>query len=374
MKIIILKEKLKKGLNNIEKITQKSLTLPILNNVLLKVEKTFISLTTTNLEIGLRWWLLSKTEKEGEILIPARLFSTLIGFLPDGPLELKTEGLFLNIKTGEYKSQIKGFNPGEFPLFPQISQEEKITLNNQTFCQALSQIIDFTSPSLTRPEISGIFFQFQKDQIKIVATDSFRLGEKKIFSKLPLTKEYSFILPQLTAKEVVNIFSDSEGDLKIYFSPNQVLFESMFSETNHPQIHLISRLIEGEFPDYQAIIPKKYETRGIFSKNEFLNQIKSASLFSGKISEVKLNIFSQKGKIEISSQNPELGEYKSSLPGKIKGKDLSISFNHRFLVEGLLKIKTPEVVFELTSPDDPAVLKPVGAEDFLYVIMPIKTS
>lgn len=374
MKIIILKEKLKEGVNIVERITQKSLTLPILNNILIKGEKTFLSLTSTNLEIGLRCWYLAKIEEEGEIIIPTRLFSALIGFLPDGPLELKTDGLFLDIKIGEYKSRIKGFNPEEFPILPQINQEEKITLNSQIFCQALSQIFDISSFSSTRPEISGIFFYFQKEQIKIVATDSFRLGEKKIFSKLPLTKEYSFILPQLTAKEIINIFSEKEGELRIYFSPNQILFESILSETNHPQIHLISRLIEGDFPDYQTIIPKKYETQLVLSKNEFLNQIKSASLFSGRINEVKLNISSQKGKVEIFSQNPDLGEYKSSLSGEIKGKPLSVSFNYRFLIDGLLKIKSPEVIFELTNEEEPAVLKPVGEEDYLYVIMPIKTN
>ena len=374
MKITILKEKLKEGVSLVERIAQKTLTLPILSNILIKGEKNFVSLTTTNLEVGIRWWTLAKIEKEGEILIPARLFSAFISFLPEGPLELETEGLFLSIKSGEYKSRLKGFFPEEFPILPSVPKEEKVSLNSQAFCQSLAQVFDISASSLARPEISGIFFQFQKEQIKLVATDSFRLGEKKIFSQLPLTKEYSFILPQLTAREVVNVFSEKEGDLTIYFSPNQVLFESQLPETNHPEIHLVSRLIEGDFPDYQAIIPKKAETRITLSKNEFLNQIKSASLFSGKISEVKLSISPQKGKIEIFSQNPDLGEYQSNLFGKIQGKALSISFNHRFLIDGLLKIKSPEVIFELTNEEAPAVLKPAAKEDFLYVVMPIKTS
>jgi len=374
MKLTILKEKLNRGIRTVERIAQKSLTLPILNNILIKGEKNFISLTTTNLEIGIRWWGLAKVEKEGEIIVPARLLSNLIELLPENSLELEKEELFLNIKSGKYKSRIKGFNPEEFPILPQVSQEEKITLDGQTFCQALSQVFEIASPSLARPEISGIFFQFQKEQMKIVATDSFRLGEKKIFLTSPLTNEYSLILPQLAAREIVNVFSEKEGEIRIYFSPNQILFESMLSETNHPQIHLVSRLIEGDFPDYQAIIPKKFETQIILSKNEFINQIKSASLFSGKISEVKLKIDPQKEKVEIFSQNPELGDYQSFLPGKIKGKAISISFNHRFLTDGLLKIKTPEVIFELTGEEEPAVLKPLGQEDYLYVVMPIKTS
>lgn len=374
MKIIILKEKLKKGIQTVEKTAQKSFTLPILNNVCLKGEKTFLSLTTTNLEIGNRWWTLAKIEKEGEILIPTSLFSNLISLLPDGPLELETEGLFLNIKNGKTKSRIKGFNPEEFPIFPQVEKEEKLTLDSKNFCQAISQVFDLASPSLASPEISGVFFQFQREQVKIVATDRIRLAEKKIFLKSPLSKEYSFILPQMAARELINIFNEKEGEIKIYFSPNQVLFESMLPETNHPENHLLSRLIEGDFPDYQAIIPKKFESQIILSRDEFLNQIKSASLFSGKINEIKLKVLPREEKIEIFSQNPDLGEYHSSLPGKIKGKAIFISFNHRFLIDGLLKIKSPEVIFELLSEKEPAVLKPVGAEDFLYVVMPLKTS
>ena len=374
MKIIILKEKLKEGTSVVERIAQKSLSLPILNNVLIKGEKNLISLTTTNLEIGIRWWALAKSEKEGEIVIPARLFSGFINFLPDGPLEIETEGSFLKIKSGKHKSRIKGFSSEEFPILPQVDKEENVSLDGPTFCQALSHVFDITSPSSVRTEISGVFLQFQKEQIKIVATDSFRLGEKKIFFKSPLAKEYSFILPHLTAREVINIFGDNKGEVKIYFSPNQVLFESMIPEAKRPQVHLVSRLVEGDFPDYQAIIPKKFETQAILSRTELLNQVKSASLFSGKISDVKLSVSPQSGKIEIFSQNQEFGEYQSFLPGKIKGRSLSASFNHRFLADGLLKIKTPEVVFELTSEEEPAVLRPTGDEDFLYVVMPIKAS
>ena len=374
MKILVLKEKLKEGASAVERLTQKSLSLPILNNVLVRGEKNLVSLTATNLEIGIRWWALAKSEKEAEIVVPARLLLNFVNFLPNGPVELEIEKPFLKIKSGKYKSQIKGLDPDDFPILPQISREESIGLDGLGFCQALSQVFDITSSSLTRTEISGVFFQFQKEQIKIVATDSFRLGEKKIFLKSPLAKEYSFILPHLTAREVVNIFSESKKEVKIYFSPNQVLFESTLPEAKHPQVHLISRLIEGDFPDYQAIIPKKFETQVILSRDEFLNQIKSASLFSGKINEVRLNILPQAGKLEVSSRNQDLGEYQSFLSGRTKGRALSASFNHRFLAEGLLKIKTPEVIFELTSEEEPAVLKPVGAEDFLYVVMPIKAS
>ena len=372
MKITILKEKLKEGINIVERISQKTLTLPILQNTLFQAEKNFLRLTTTNLESGTTWWNLVKLEKEGQICIPTRFFSGLINSLPNKPINLEVKDLVLSLECENYKTKIKGFNPEEFPIIPQIQEGEVLSVNCFSFCQALNQVLDIPSSSLARPEISGIFLSFQSDLIKIVATDSFRLAERKIFLKTNLSKEYSLILPQTTGREIVSIFGDKEGELKIYFSPNQIWLEYMMVEISHPQLQFTSRLIEGEYPNYQEIIPKKFETHLTLSKEEFLNQIKTASLFSGKISEVKLKIDPKKGVVEILSQSPDLGEYNSFLKGKIEGREVSISFNHRFLIDGISEIKTKELIFEITNEEGPSVLKPTDLEDYLYIIMPIK--
>ena len=376
MKTTILQEKIKYGLGIIEKISSKSLTLPILNNVLISIEKNFLNLSATDLEIGINWWALTKTEKEGKIAIPSRLFFNFINLLPNKKIDIEKENNNLIIKCENYKTQIKGFNAEEFPIIPKITSEEFISINSSRFCQSINQVMDIAIPSTTRPEISGIYFLFQKDLIVIAATDSFRLGEKKIFLKnhFSLKKDYSLILPQKTAKELVSIFGEKEKELKIYFSPNQIMFEYFMEETNHPQIQFISKIIEGEYPNYQEIIPKKYTTSIIFNKNEFLNQIKSASLFSGKINEVKIKADPKEKKIEIFSQSPEIGNYNSSIIGKITGEPVEVSFNHRFLLDGLLNIKSSEVVFELNSDSGPGVLRPVGDETYVYVVMPIKSS
>jgi len=374
MKATILKEKFIEGVKIVERVPQKSLTLVILQNILIKAEKNFLGLEATNLEIGVKWWALVKSDESGSILIPTHLLSSLVSFFPDKPINLEKKELSLVLECENYKTEIKGFSPADFPIIPQPLEGDRLVVDSFSFCQALSQVVNLTSPSLARPEVSGVYFSFQKDLIKIVATDSFRLGEKKLFLKSPLTKEYSLILPQSSAKEIINIFGEKEGELIIYLSPNQILFESMMTETNHPRVHFVSRLIEGEYPDYEAIIPKKYETQIIFQKSDFLNQVKAASLFSGKINEVKLKIDPKQSKISVLSQNPELGEYKSFLPAKIKGKEILVSFNHRFLIDGLLEIKTPEIIFELIDEESPTILKPLGQEDYLYVVMPIKTS
>lgn len=374
MNLTIKQEILKNGISVVERVSQKNLSLPILQNVLVKGEKNFLNLSTTNLEIGIKWWALAKINKEGEITIPTHLFSNIVNFLPNKVIKLEKKDSALTVECENYYTSLFGLEPEEFPIIPILKEGEKISLNSQKLCQGLSQVVDISSPSVARPEISGVYLHFQNNLIKLAATDSFRLAEKKIFQEMPLSKEISLILPRQTAKEILNIFGEKEIGLQVYFSPSQILFESQMTEIPHPQIQISSKLIEGEYPNYEAIIPKKSETQIILPKTEFLNQIKSASLFSGKINEVSFKINPRKGVVEINSQNLELGKYQSEIPAKIKGKEIKISFNHRFLSDGLFQIKTPEVILELTGEEGPAVLKPVGDESYLYVVMPIKAS
>jgi len=376
MKSIILQEKLKEGLNVVEKIPSKSLTLPILNNILITIEKNFLKLSATDLEVGIEWWILTKTEGEGLVVIPSYVVSNFINLLPNKKINLEIKNNVLFIECDNYKTKIKSFKIDDFPIIPKITKNEFISLKSSIFCKSLSQVVDIATPSTARPEISGIYFLFQKDLITITATDSFRLAEKKIFlkNKTPLNKDYSLIVPQKTVKEIINIFNEKENDVKIYFSPNQVMFELFLKETPHPQTQLISRLIEGEYPNYKEIIPKKYTTRLVLRKDEFINQIKSASLFSGKVNEVKIKTGAENKKVEILSQSSEIGEYQSFIVGEIKGDPVDISFNHRFLLDGLSNIKSSEVAFELNGDSGPGVLRPVGDDSYLYVVMPIKAS
>jgi len=379
MKITILKDKLKEGINIVEKISAKSTNLPILNNILISTEKNFLNFTATDLEIGIKWWALVKTEKEGSIAVPSKILSSFVGFLPNKSVNLELKGLDLKVDCENYQTILKGVDPEDFPIIPKVSSEEKVEIPVKKFCQSLNSVVDIASLSSVKPEISGVYFFFQGNLLTLAATDSFRLGEKKISLNSSILKEYSFILPQKAAKEIINIFNEKEGILTIYFSPNQVLFETRLSEVDHPQIQLTSRLVEGDYPNYQEIIPKKHETKVSFSLDEFINQIKLASLFSGKINEIKLKIDAAKNKINFFSQNPDVGEYNSFLSAKIEGKSCEISFNHRFLLDGLSNIglnqqKKSEAVLEMTGSEKPGVLRLKGDESYLYLVMPIKNS
>ncbi|KPJ57565.1 hypothetical protein AMJ49_00370 [Parcubacteria bacterium DG_74_2] len=376
MKLTIIKNKLKRGLFIIERACSKSLTLPILNNVLFEKEKNFLNLCATDLEIGIKWWGLAKTEKEGKTLLPVRPVSNYISFLPEKPILIEKENSFIKFECENYKTKFKSLDPEEFPIIPKVSEEEFVSIPGFIFSKSLKKVVDFTLPSTTRPEISGVYIIFSKNFIKLVATDSFRLGEKTHTLTKPtkLEKEYAVIVPQRAVKEIINIFGEIEKEIKIYLSTNQISLESEMEEIPHPEILLTSRLIEGEFPDYEAIVPKKFETEITLFKEEFLRQIKMASIFSGKSNEIRLKINPEKDEIEFLSENLELGSYKSLMKGKIKGKNLNIAFNHKFLAEGVSQIEGKELVFQLTDEEGPAILKPFENQNFFYVLMPIKAT
>ncbi|MEK7658345.1 MAG: DNA polymerase III subunit beta [Patescibacteria group bacterium] len=374
MKIEVLKENLKTGLSISEKTIGKNLSLPILDNVLISTEDNFLSLSSTDLETAIKLWILVKIIKKGKVAVPAKFLSSYISTLPNEKITLEANGQNLHIDCKNFKTQIQGHNPEEFPIIPEFKNLEYIEIDNNKLCQGLSQIVDVASLSQTRPEISGIYFVFSKNLLKIVATDSFRLAEKTINLESFVKKDYSFILPQKPAKEIINILAEKEGIIKIYFSPSQILFEFPMKEILHPQIQITSRLIEGEYPDYQEIIPKKFKTQVILKRDEFLNQIKTASLFSGKINEVKITINVEKKEIEIFAQSPDLGENKSIIIGKIDGESIEASFNHRFLTDGLLNIKSSEVMFNLSKEEGACILRPVGDASYIYVVMPIKST
>jgi DNA polymerase-3 subunit beta len=323
MEIEILTENLKRALNFCERITRKTSNLPILQNVLLKTVGNFLELTTTNLETTLRWWILAKILKEGKITIPATFFSNLVNLINTEKLHLKEENKNLLLETENKNIQIQGQDPEEFPIIPKIEKETCYQIPNDKLYEGLQQVVDIPSSSQIRPEISGVYFSFKKQKLKIVATDSFRLGEKTINLENEIKKEGAFILTQEAGRELMNILSiKKEGKVSCYPNPNQVLFEFLMEETSHPQINLMSRLIEGEYPNYQEIIPKKSTTKIQVDKESFINQIKEAGLFSGKILEVKLTPLTKENKIKIFAQSPEAGKSETYLSAKIEGENL----------------------------------------------------
>ncbi len=373
MKIEILKENLKSGLGVAEKVVGKNLALPVLNNVLINTEDSFLVLTSTDLETAIKLWVLTKIVKEGKVVVPAKFLSSFIASLPNEKITMEAKGQNLHIECKKITTQIQGFSPEEFPIIPDFKEAEYIEVDVKQFCAGLAQVIDIPVASTSRPEISGIYVSFSKNTIKMAATDSFRLAEKNIILEQPLKKEYTFILPQRPAREMLSILGDKEGVLKMYFSNSQVMTELAFKDMDHPQVQITSRLIEGEYPNYQDIIPTKFKTHIIVKREELLNQIKTASLFSGKVNEVKISVGDGLKEVGVFAKSAELGENQGAVEAAITGEPIEVSFNYKYLVDGLMNIKSSEVNFDISKEEGPCILTPVGDASYLYVVMPIKS-
>ncbi|MDD5750088.1 MAG: DNA polymerase III subunit beta [Candidatus Pacebacteria bacterium] len=372
MKAEILKDLFKKALTASEKITRKASSLPALQNVLINAEGSFLELTTTNLETTVRWWILAKIGKKGHVAVPATFLANVVSLIPVEKLELQEENQNLIITTPDQKVQIQGQDPSEFPIIPKVSKNDSWKIDTLKLSQGLSQVVDVPSVSQIRPEISGIYLFVKAGLLKIVATDSFRLAEKTIKLSQESPREYSFIMPQAAAREVISIFSQESGDITVYCNPNQVLFETANQDASQPQINIMSRLIDGEYPNYQEIIPKKFVSRLVVNKEELVSQIKKAGLFSGRTAEVQFSVLPKEGKLKLFSQSVEAGKNEAVLPCKTEGEAINVSFNHKFLLDGLNNIKSSEVELELSENDGPGVLKPVGDNSFIYILMPVK--
>jgi len=372
MKLKILKQNLKQGLDKIKKVASKSSSLPVLDSVLLTTKKNHLELAATDLELGIKYEVLAEVKDQGEVAIPAKAFSNLINSLPEEEVELKQTKQDLKIKCGNYQSQLKGLDPKEFPIIPEL-EEEFAELKSSVLMKGLTQVADIASPSKVRPEISGVYISFGKKEIKMVATDSFRLGEKTV--SLPdttLNSTQNVIIPSKTAQELMNIFQDQQRELKIFISDNQVMFKTESPEKTEPEFQITSKLIEGDYPDYEKIIPDDHQTKLELSREQFLNQIKAASLFGGKVNEVKCKA-TKKG-LEISSEDPNLGKNKSVVSAEMEGEKSEASFNWRFVRDGLSNIKTDQVIFKMNGEEGAATLIPKGDDSYLYVIMPIKST
>jgi len=368
MKITCLQENLKNNLNIVQNIVGRNLTLPILNNLLLEIDGVRLKISSTNLEIGINSWTSGKIEKTGAITVPAKTLSSFINSLPNKKVELETKDNILSVKCENYKANIVGLPADDFPIIPKIKEDPCFVFKKSEILKDnLNKVIGCSAISESRPEISGVFLYFDKEIIKLAATDSFRLAEATTHQQNSLAiKPASLIIPQRTAQELIRILGEKPNEeLKIVLSTNQVLFDLN-------DVQLISRLIDGKYPDYQQIIPKNTETQVVVSREEFINNIKVASIFSGKINAVKLII--KPGKIEIAAQDVDLGENKSQLSADVKGKNLEISFNYRYLLDGLVNISTKQVLLGMNSSFSAAIIKPVGEENYIYVVMPIKNS
>ncbi len=373
MKSTILKENLKQGLQTGERISGKSASLPILSNILLRGVKNILEISATNLEFAIVYQILSKNTGEWQTVISAKTLSQLIGTIAGDQITLQSQEKGLVVEGENNKAILRVLSGEEFPVIPSIQDKTEYNeVATDMLCEALDRVSGIASLGATRPEISGVLFSFSHKECRLAATDSFRLGES-IVNLQKKGPDALFILPQRAAREIVATFGGKTGIVRITTSSTQAEFEHVSQEdASQPRIRLISRLIDGEYPNYQEIIPQTFQIKVRAKRTEFLNHLRAASVFANRINEVKLSIDPKKKGIEFHSQSPDLGENVSFMAASVEGTPQQTSFSWRFLSDGLSSIQDDVVEFSLSGEDGPAVLKGAKEEGYLYVVMPLK--
>jgi DNA polymerase-3 subunit beta len=377
MKVTVLQENLAHGLNIVSRAVSPRSTLPVLANILVATDEGRLRLSATNLELGITCWIGAKIHEDGSTTVPARTFSDLVGTLSDNQVEmsLTVRTQTLNLVCGASNTDLKCIDAQEFPPMPVADFTQGLEINVADLKEMIQQVAFAASTDDARPILTGVLLNVQGEQVTMAAADGFRLSVRKGMLSTPATRPINAVIPARALSELARIAGDGDQTLKMVMPPGrgQVIFRLS-------DIELVSQLIEGNFPDYEQIIPRRCETRAVLSTASFLKACKQAEIFAREGSHIaRLNINPggelQPGVVEISGQSEETGSNQNIVDASIEGPALLIAFNVRFLREVLDVIKTPNVALETTADTLPGVLRPVGSsngsDDFLHVIMPM---
>ena len=366
MKVICTQENLKTGLTTVGRIISSSNTLPILNNLLLKTENGLLKISSTNLEVAITTSIRCKVEEEGVVTVVSKTLGDLINNLPNQNITIKSNENELLIETDNYHNRIKTLPAEEFPLIPSVENGVGLTLNSQELKTAIDQVFFAASTNQTQPEISGVLFSWDNKTLKIVATDRYRLAEKKLnLPQNPNTTQEQ-ILPQKTTVELSRIIGNQKGAVEIVFSQNQAAIN--FNETQ-----IISRLVDGQYPDYQQIIPGQFSTIAVTEKSALINALRTAAVFSQNNNSVKTEVLTNNQQVVLTAESSELGKSLVELPAKVEGKDVALVLNFHYLLDALSSIESKNVIIKVIDDSSPCLLVPEEGSDYTYLVMPIKT-
>jgi DNA polymerase III subunit beta len=361
MDIVVHQKNLQKALGRIERATAKNAALPILHNILLKTENGRLTLSATNLEVGITAMIGAKITKEGQIAVPGRIIADLARATKAETVALSVKQNVLSVASGSYRTSVLCFDASEYPIIPRV-EGVPFSIDVQQLNGVLGSIVDSVASSDARPELAGALFHFQKEKLTAAATDSFRLVERVISAHN--NHEATLIIPRSTITELLHVLGDASGDIEVRMTDNQIAF-------THPEFEVVSRLIDGRYPDYRKVIPERFLSKALMRKDDLVHTIKVAALFSSSIADIKISC--SEGILQASAKNSGKGEGEASNEANLKGEPFEIAINHHYLLDGLKIIPGDTVIIEFTGKGSPLVLRPGDSQTgFVYLVMPLR--
>lgn len=367
MKVICEQKAFAEALNITSRAITPHSTLAVLNNILIRAQGKNLFFSATNLEVAIRYFIECDVRNEGAITVPAKLLMNYISLLPEGKLEISTEeGLQFSVRSKGSQTKMKGVHVDEFPVIPEVSKGVHLKIPAKELSEAMDQVVFAASQNPSRPVLTGVLFLFEKNFLKIASTDSYRLAERKLVLDTSLDETCQCIVPARTAAELGKLAVKSLSKyVEIEVSKNQILFKI-------GDIELISRLIEGKFPDYERIIPKSSRTK-IEALNEALSQVvKRVSLFARENNNsIKISATND-GKLTIATDETKIGEEKADIDVFMEGENSKVALNAQYLLDVLSALHGDRLALELNDKTSPIVVRPLNGKDYVYIIMPLK--
>lgn len=374
MRISCLQENLARGLNIVSRaVAPRTATLPVLTHVLLATDNGRLKIAATNLELGVTCWIGAKVEDEGAITVPARTFSDLVALLPADrvDLELNIRTQTLRVQAGKTDNNIKGIDAQEFPIIPTFNATAAVFVEPAVLKKLIAQVVFAAATDESRPTLTGVLTKLDGDTISMAATDGFRLSVRSGKLKEAVAEPRTFLIPARALAEVARVMGDQEEAVAISVTPShgQVLFHMA-------NVDVVAQLIDQKFPDYEPIIPKKHDTRTVMNTADMLKACRQASIFArDSLDTVRLTVKPgeelEPGKVKVTARADATGDNESELEATVNGEGVEIGFNVKYLIEALAAIDAPQVALETTQPQRPGVIRAIGDEQFMHLIMPM---
>ena len=366
MKIKVTQEKLSKALNNVSRIAVGKVTLPILNNVLIRVDNKKVSLVTTNLDMAVIDFLPVSSSEDGTVTVPAKILAEFVSNLPKGEtIEISSKDTKVTISAGKYSSTINGALSDDFPELPEIDEEKAVIykIGVDEFKASLGQVIVASSNDLTRPALTGVYFNTSDNTLAIAATDGYRLAEKKLIDKVE--SEVKAVVPASSLQEVLRAISDDVEEVEISFNDDLVRFRL-------GEVEIISKLIDASFPDYQKLIPKNTKSTVELNREELIRVTKLASLFARSVGGSIICEATEPDTFSVKSIANEFGENDSKIETTVETSS-RVNLNSRFLLDALNALDEPTIEFKFSDGVAPITLKNKKNNKYTHIIMPLNS-